>query len=160
MDRRAAAKLEMRRRRHGGGASRCTATGCTETDPRGLTGAGDAVLCAEHRAAAAGRARSELHHVAGRRNSHVVVPLLGNWHAQLSHEQMGWPPELLRNPEADPLLRAIAAVRGSRETTTVILDEVLGPLEFELSNLRDFLADAAGPDWITTYRVWKSRLGR
>jgi hypothetical protein len=160
VDRQELARLEGRRRRHGGHGARCTEPGCHETDSRALTGAGADVLCAEHRAIAAGRSWTELQHVAGRHNDGTVVPLPANWHAALTHEQQtAWPRAMLRNPDADPLLRVGACIRGSRETIGVILDRALGSLDSDVLEFRKFVEDEMGPDWPDRYRAWQQRHG-
>ena len=149
------AALEARRRALGTADPRCSVPGCRETDPRALTGAHPALLCAEHRAELDGRRPTEAHHVAGRHNSSATVELPGNRHAVLTFmQQTGWRAELLRNPDGDPLVRLEAAIRGSREAIAVVLDGVLAPTEAEIARLSDFLMATIGPDWHTTFRQW------
>ena len=149
------AALEARRRALGTADPRCSVPGCRETDPRALTGAHPAILCAEHRAELDGRRPTEEHHVAGRHNSSATVQLPGNRHAVLTFmEQTGWRTELLRNPDSDLLLRLEAAVRGSRETIADVLDGVLAPTEAEIASLHAFLVATIGPDWHTTFQRW------
>lgn len=147
--------FEGRRRVLGTAHPRCVVPGCSETDPRALTGASPAIVCAEHAADRDGRSWLEAHHLAGRRNAPVTVWLPANWHARMTHrQQTAWRRELLRNPRADPLLRAEALLRGSRETVAVVLDEGLGPLETELADLRDYLVERIAPDWPVDFVAW------
>lgn len=151
----ARAALEARRRALGAASPRCAAPGCDEADPRALTGAHPAILCAKHRSARDRRRALEDHHVAGRRNSPATVRLPGNRHAVLTFmQQTGWPTELLRNPDDDPLLRLEAAVRGSRETIVEVLGGVVAPAEAGIADLQAFLVAALGPDWQVEFRRW------
>lgn len=151
------AALEARRRALGAADPRCSIPGCPERDPRALTGAYPAILCAEHRAEADGRRSIEEHHVAGQHNSPATAWLPANRHAVLTFKQQtAWPTELLRNPDGDPLLRLEAGIRGSRETITEIVDGILAPTEAELRDHRDFLAATFGPDWAATFQRWRT----
>lgn len=148
--------LEARRRRLGAAKPACGIDGCPERDPRSLTGTWPDIVCCEHRAIAQGRWWIEWQHVAGRHNDPTIVPLPANWHALLTYrQQTAWSRDLLRNPDADPLLRVAASLRGSSETIEVILDQALTPLEAELLDLRSFLVEAIGPDWVDAYRAWQ-----
>lgn len=149
------AAREARLRALGSADPRCSVRGCPETNPQALTGAHPHILCAEHRAMLDGRRPVEEHHVAGRHNGPATAWLLGNDHAILTFlQQSGWRTELLRNPDGDPLLRLEAAIRGSRQTLSVVLERALAPTEGEIRDLRDFLIATQGPDWATAFRAW------
>jgi hypothetical protein len=156
VSRRAEAALEARRRVLGSADPRCSVAGCTEDDPRALTGAEPSVLCAEHAAARDGRSPSEDHHIAGRRNHGATAPIPANSHAALTFlQQTAWPAELLRNPKADPLLRAAASIRGSRETAEVINAKIMAPIETDLLQLSKFLREQLGEDWAARFAAWR-----
>lgn len=154
------ALLESRRAVLGTRSPQCSVPGCTERDPRSLTGTHPAIVCAEHRAIEAGRSWLEAHHVAGQRNDPTTVELPANWHAAMTHEQQtAWPRDLLRNPESNPLLATQARVRGSRETIGVILERPLAEAEAELDRVRRFL-DEHHPGWVDGYRAWLTEADR
>lgn len=156
MSRRAEAALEARRRVLGSADPRCSVAGCTEDDPRALTGAEPSVLCAEHAAARDGRSLHEDHHIAGRHNRAATAPIPVNGHAVLTFlQQSAWPTQLLRNPTADPLLRAAASIRGSRETAEIINAKILAPTEAELLQLSEFLCEQLGEDWVARFAAWR-----
>jgi hypothetical protein len=96
--------------------------------------------------------------VAGRRNRPATIWLPANDHAVLTHlQQTGWDLELLRNRGANPLLRAAASIRGSREVAEVIADRISGPTEADLMVLATYLVDILGPDWPAKFDDWLAR---
>jgi hypothetical protein len=148
------AALEGRRRALGSIEPRCSFPGCEEDDPRALTGAAPSILCAEHAAADKRRRPFERHHIAGRHNRDATVWLPANWHSVLTFmQQTSW--GLLRNPRADPLVRAAASIRGTRETIEVVQSEVLGPTEDELLDLDAFLNEKLGTGWSVEFAAWR-----
>jgi hypothetical protein len=114
------------------------------------------VLCAEHAAARDGRSPNEDHHIAGRRNRGATALITANSHAALTFlQQTAWPIEVLRNPKADPLLRAAASIRGSRETAEVINAKIMAPTETDLLQLSKFLREQLGEDWVARFEAWR-----
>jgi hypothetical protein len=113
-------------------------------------------MCAEHAAARDGRSLREHHHIAGRHNRGATAPIPANSHATLTFlQQASWPTELLRNPKANPLLRAAASIRGSRETAEVINAKILAPTETDLLELSEFLREQLGEDWAAHFAAWR-----
>ena len=148
--------LEARRRTLGSAEPRCSVAGCPEDDPRALTGVFPRILCAEHLAARGGRRLLECHHIAGRHNRAATAWLPANCHAVLTFmQQTAWPIELLRNPRADPLLRAAASIRGSHQTMAVVLTKILAPTEDELLDLHSYLSEVLGDDWPAAFAAWR-----
>jgi hypothetical protein len=114
------------------------------------------MLCAEHAAARDGRRLLEEHHVAGRVNRDATVTIPANLHAVLTfNQQTSWPLELLRNPSANPLARAGASIRGSRETTEATGSKFLRPTEDELADVDAFLRDRHGEAWFAEFEAWR-----
>jgi hypothetical protein len=147
--------LEARLRSLGARDPVCSVPGCGERDPWRLTGVAPDVLCAEHRAAAQGRDTIEDHHVAGRHNHPATVGLPANSHAALTHRQQSeWPRELLRNPDADPLVAMGARLRGSKDVIEEIVSGVL-PTSDELDELGEFLDRRDGTGWRQEYRDYR-----
>ncbi|QEC48538.1 hypothetical protein FSW04_13830 [Baekduia soli] len=121
-DQRHAVRREQHLRRLGVGREPCCAL-CIEDEPAALTADDDGmVLCYECRAEHTGRAAIEHHHLAGRHNDPSTVAVPGNVHRQLSDAQRDWPIDTLRNPQANPLLRAAAWLRGFLDLLRVMID--------------------------------------
>ena len=127
----------------------CGHPSCTERAPAALTGtAPDALLCYEHQAAAAGRDWIESHHVLGASNDpDTTARAPGNDHRILSDLQHDWPEETLRNPEASPLIRAAAAIRGWMDILWLILTRAISWVPAFLESLDAVLTDRHGTGW-------------
>jgi hypothetical protein len=146
---RALAREERRHRRCrqlGTDTPACSA--CGETDPFALTGTAPNLRCYECHARAAGRAPVEHHHVGGRHNDPAdVVPVPGNDHRVLSDAQAQWPVDTLRNPDASPLLKAAAAIRGWTDVLRVILERTVAWVPPFLEALDAHLRETLGEAW-------------
>jgi hypothetical protein len=88
------------------------------------------------------------HHVAGRRNSSVTVPVPVNDHrAILSEAQYDWPRTTLENPKGCPLLMAAGCIRGVIDTVVYLIDRLLRWIAEMLEVLSAFLVERLGPEW-------------
>ena len=109
-------------RRVGAGA-RCA---CGEAHPEALIAGSDPVTCAACDRKGHGKTPLDNHHVAGRANSPITIPVPVNDHrAILSSAQYDWPKNTLENGEASPLLAAAAYIRGLADTVTYLVGQVL-----------------------------------
>lgn len=133
----------------------CGHSACSESDPTALTGrAPDAVVCYEHSAVAAGRAWVEGHHLLGAANDpDTTARTPGNDHRVLNDLQQDWPEETLRNPDASPLIRAAAAIRGWLDVLWVILTRAVAWVPGFLEALDAALIDYVGAGWWRTLGV-------
>jgi hypothetical protein len=88
------------------------------------------------------------HHVAGKSNSPVTVPVSVNDHrAELSVAQYDWKSEVLQNPEGNPLLKLSARVRGFIDTVFHLLKNLLLKIPEALELLNSILVEKLGPQW-------------
>jgi hypothetical protein len=135
--------------RHAGEDARCA---CGETRPEALVKGSSPRVCAECSRKMKGHTIMDDHHVAGRRNSPITVPVPANDHrALLSPAQYDWPRETLENPRGCPLLVAAALIRGSIDIDSYLIDEFLRPTAHTLESLSPVLAKQIGPRW------WRKR---
>jgi hypothetical protein len=130
------------RQRRFGPEARCSL--CGESDPIALVGRDLCYGCQAHQA---GRPDVELHHVAGRHNSDVTVPLPANEHRLASDMQQAWPQGTLRNANSSPLLRASSSIRGFLDILRLIIDRVLGWIPEYLEKLDASLTSHFGRRW-------------
>jgi len=88
------------------------------------------------------------HHVAGKSNSPVTVPISVNDHrAELSVAQYDWNSEVLQNPEGNPLLKLSARIRGFIDTVFHLLKSLLLKIPEALELLNSILVEKLGPQW-------------
>lgn len=138
-------RRETAQRRHG---ENNACEGCGESRPEALIGGRRPPRCARCERESHGQATEDLHHVAGRSNHAVTIPVPVNDHrARLSPEQNNWPSRTLRNPDRSPLLAGAACIRGFIDVLRYLLDEVLQWLAEELENLDEILGERLGPQW-------------
>ena len=130
------------RRRRFGPDARCAI--CGESDPIALVGSG---LCYGCQVERAGKPDVEQHHVAGRHNSDVTVPLPLNEHRLASDMQQDLPQRALRNPDSSPLLKASSSIRGFLDILRLIIDRVLGWIPEYLEKLDTSLTSLFGQRW-------------
>lgn len=112
-------------RRVGQGA-RCA---CGEARPDALIPGSEPKICAGCQRVQKRKHPTDFHHVAGRRNSAITIPVPVNDHrAVLSPAQFDWPKETLENPTGDELLKIAGSLRGYIDTNSYLLDTLLRPL--------------------------------
>ncbi|MGA7923296.1 MAG: hypothetical protein WCA77_04900 [Thermoplasmata archaeon] len=80
------------------------ATAWVEWIRAGAPGAKDCVVCSSEE-------KTELHHVAGKLNSDLVVPVCGRCHKKLSERQNGWDYRWVE-PDNPPKLKEALLLRG------------------------------------------------
>ena len=116
-----------------GKGARCA---CGETRTEALIPNTKPIICARCKRIKKGKSVLDDHHVAGVANSPVTVPVPVNDHrARLSVEQYEWPAATLRNPDANELLAAAAAIRGYIDTNLYLTEKLLGPVAELLERL-------------------------
>ncbi len=120
---------------------------CGEQDPRCLIETDHGIQCYACHARDTGRPDAEHHHIAGRHNLAMTVPIPNNEHRILSDCQQDWPTTTLRNPDRSPLLQAAAAIRGWLDILVVILERAIGWIPGFLEALDAWLCARLGPEW-------------
>ncbi len=105
-------------------------------------------VCARCQRRRKGQTTLDNHHVAGRRNSAVIVPIDVNAHrAELSEAQRAWPKKTLENPDDCPLLAAAGCIRGFADTVCYLINELLRWITEMLELLSELLEEQLGPQW-------------
>jgi hypothetical protein len=88
------------------------------------------------------------HHVAGKANSPVTVPIPANDHkAELSEAQYDWQWETLENPTGSPLRAGAGCVRGFIDIAQFLIETLLEWVARLLELLDDYLRERLGPKW-------------
>jgi hypothetical protein len=88
------------------------------------------------------------HHPAGKANSPTTICVPVNDHrARLSVDQYDWPVRTLENPDASPLLRGAASIRGFVDTALFLIEEFLLWIAEMLETLDDNLRERIGSRW-------------
>ncbi len=119
---------------------------CGESRPEALLSGSNPALCAACDRTQRGKTTLDRHHVAGKSNSPVTIPIPVNDHrARLSADQHDWPRQTLKNPNGSPLLVAAASLRGYSDTTLYLIETLLRPEMLEA--LDAFLIEKFGPKW-------------
>lgn len=138
-------RAETAKRRVGANAQ-CSR--CGERRPEALIVGSKPMECEECSRLQRGMTTTDMHHVAGRNNSAVTIPVPANDHrAELTPAQQDWPEQTLRNPDKSPLLNAAADVRGFIDTLAYLLDKLLGWVPRLLERLDTVLTTIFGPNW-------------
>ena len=70
----------------------------------------------------------ELHHIAGRQNSNITIPICPNCHAILSLAQQAWPKDWSR-PNNPPHIKRAIMLRGLAE-----LNRMMGMIQRNISD--------------------------
>lgn len=139
----AAHQREAMARRRIGENAQC---GCGESRPEALVSGSNPTICAACDRKKRGKATVDRHHVAGKANSPITIPIPINDHrARLSADQHDWPGRTLENPNRSPLLAIAASLRGYSDTTIYLLETLLHPDMLEA--LDAFLIEKHGPEW-------------
>lgn len=106
------------------------------------------MICAACKRIETGQTTDDDHHSAGEANSKATIPVFVNDHrAVLSVAQYDWPPETLKNPNGNPLLRASASIRGFTDTHYYLTENLLLWNPGFLEKLNAFLTEKFGPKW-------------
>lgn len=88
------------------------------------------------------------HHISGKANSPVTIPVPVNDHrAKLSVDQYDWPKQTLENPSGSPLLVHAACNRGFGDTNVYLIERLVLPSAEMLELLDAYLVNKLGPEW-------------
>jgi len=121
---------------------------CGENRPEALIKYRDPAICMECDREQRGVSTVDIHHVAGKANSPVTMPVLANDHqAVLNVAQYEWPQKTLENPDGSPLLALAARARGYMDTDDYLKKKLLSPNPELLELLDAFLTEKFGPQW-------------
>src|SRR5271169_4791948 len=121
---------------------------CGESRTRALIPGSDPMLCAKCDRKERGKSTFDNHHIAGRANSPVTIPLPVNDHrAELSEAQMDWPKPTLENPARSPLLSGGAHIRGLVDVLIYLAQTFLRWIADMLECLDTLLEQKLGPNW-------------
>ena len=124
---------------------------CGESAPAALIPKSDPLVCAECQRRQKNQPSVDHHHVAGRANHDLTVPVPVNAHRSvLSEAQYRWPLRTLTNPDGSPLRAAAACIRGLIDMITYLLDELIAWIPTFLERLDEVLTQHVGRRW------WKS----
>jgi hypothetical protein len=129
-------------------AGRNAQCACGEHRPEALNTKSTPIICEHCKRKKKGKTTMDDHHVAGRANSPKTIQVPVNDHrARLSVDQYDWPGHTLENPDASPLLRGAASIRGFVDTAVFLIEEFLLWIAEMLETLDDNLRERLGSKW-------------
>lgn len=121
---------------------------CGESRPEALIPGSKPIICAECQRKQKEKTMMDAHHVAGRSNSPVTIPVPVNDHrAVLSPAQYDWPKKTLENPDESPLLAGAGCIRGFVDTGIYLMERLLLWTADMLEALDALLSEKLGPKW-------------
>ncbi len=121
---------------------------CGEARPLALERHGKTIICGECEREKEGKAKEDLHHVAGRANDKTTMPAPLNDHrAELSAAQYNWPKQTLENSDGSPFLRAAACIRGFVDYIIYLVKKMLLWIPEMLEKADAFLRESLGSKW-------------
>lgn len=121
---------------------------CGESRPEALLSGSNPIICAACDRKKHGKTTLDRHHVAGKSNSSVTIPIPVNDHrARLGADQQDWPRETLENPNGSPLLAAAASLRGYSDTSAYFVETFVLNKPEMLETLHAFLIEKLGSEW-------------
>lgn len=128
-----------------GAESQCI---CGEARPEALIAGRKPIMCSTCDRKSRGQTTFDDHHVAGKANSPVTIPVPVNDHrGELNAAQQDWPKRTLENPERSPLLAAAASIRGFVDYIVYLIKRGLLWAAEMLEKLDAVLAEKLGPKW-------------
>jgi hypothetical protein len=108
------------------------------------------MTCEACKRSANGKSTFDWHHVAGKANHTLTIPIPVNDHrAILSVDQCDWPKRTLENPDRSPLIAAAACVRGFISTLSYLVVHLLEWIAGALERIDRLLTERFGPHWWT-----------
>jgi hypothetical protein len=88
------------------------------------------------------------HHVAGKANHALTIPIRANDHnAILSEAQRAWPRDTRENHDSSPLLAGAGCIRGFIDTAKYLMEHLLLWIAEFLEKLDALLRLQLGPKW-------------
>ena len=128
-----------------GADARCA---CGESRAEALVVDSTPVTCYECQRRAKGLASIDRHHVAGKANDPITVPVPTNDHvAILSELQRDWPRATLENPTGCPLRHGAACIRGFVDFIKYLIDRAVLWTAQLLEQLSHHLRERLGDRW-------------
>jgi len=104
-------------------------------------------MCHACRRGSQGKTTTDLHHIAGKANNPVTVPVPVNDHrAVLSEAQRDWPKQTLENPDRSPFRAGAACYRGFIDWVVYALETLLWIAEL-LEETDAVLSEKLGKEW-------------
>ena len=141
----AVAKRRSEAGRRIGVGKTCT---CGESRPAALIAGSNPTACTECKRHREKKSPFDEHHVAGKSNHALTIPVPANDHrAVLSEEQYKWPKATRENALGSPLLAAAASIRGIFDTIVYLLKKFLLWIPQVLETLDAFLSMHFGSMW-------------
>ena len=123
---------------------------CGENRAAALISGSTPLICAECQRRRSGRSALDDHHVAGKANHPLTLPISANDHrAILSKDQYDWPSKTRENPDNSPLLQAAACIRGFYNTLVYLIEKMLLWIAELLEKMDAFLEAHFGRKWWT-----------
>ena len=120
---------------------------CGENRPESLIPKSEPMVCASCQRQQKAKSTVDRHHVAGRANDPMTIPVDVNDHrAVLSVAQHDWEKGILQNPDGCPLIAGAARIRGLADSIVYVLSLVDCVVQM-LTALSDFLKRYLGPKW-------------
>ncbi len=138
-----------RAQRRVGFDSRCE---CGESRPEALIEGSDPMICAECRRKQRGQPVFDRHHVAGKSNHTLTIPVPVNDHRDiLTPDMYDWPKETRENPHGSPLLAAAGCIRGFCDTLIYLVEKLLYRIADLLERLHAILIEEFGERYWTNW---------
>lgn len=123
---------------------------CGENRPSALIAGSKPMICAECKRRKQGLSVCDKHHVAGRANHQLTIPVPANDHRDvLSEDQYKWPKATRENRDHSPLLAMAACIRGLFATVVLLLKRLLLWIPELLEKLDACLTSYLGSKWWT-----------
>jgi hypothetical protein len=121
---------------------------CGENRPLALVAGSNPTTCADCKRRQKGQSPFDAHHVAGKVNHPLTIPVPANDHrAILSEEQYNWPKATRENADGSPLLAIAGCIRGLYDTIVYLLQKLLLWIPEILEKLDAFLTMRLGAAW-------------
>jgi hypothetical protein len=120
---------------------------CGETRPRAFASR-NSKLCVKCERKKRGHRTTDDHHVAGKANDPITIPVEVNDHrARLNADQMDWPKDTRENRDGSPLLAAAGAIRGFIDTVLYLIEKLLLRHAEILEKIDAYLVRTLGRKW-------------
>jgi hypothetical protein len=106
------------------------------------------MMCVDCKRRKDGHKTVDRHHVAGKANHNLTIPIpAGDHRAILTQDEYRWPQRTRENPDGSPLLAAAGCIRGVIDTIVYLLKKLLLWIAQLLENLDTFLTSRFGVKW-------------
>jgi hypothetical protein len=123
-------------------------TECPENRPEALIPNSNPTICAKHKRIKERKSHVDQHHVAGKANDSLTIPVDVNDHrAELSVAQQNWEQPILENPDGCPVIAIAGRIRGVTDTILYLLQKLVRWIPAALVALSKYLKGQLGPNW-------------